>query len=140
VSLGFIGLDPVYGGSVPKHEELAARAVDRLPELERLVFAYAIYEKLEDSEIAVMLDLAKEEVETLRAEATRKVSDAHQGENLRPMAERTLAARFVDFASDRARCKQHSRSKLVNQGSGTRVALGGSANPQIAAISRLSGT
>ena len=78
-----------------RHEERAARAIEQLPELERLVFTYFAYEKLEDPEIAVLLELAEEEVEKLRAEATRRVSDAHRGVNLRPSAERRLVAQFT---------------------------------------------
>jgi Restriction Endonuclease associating with ARP/Sigma-70, region 4 len=73
-----------------------ARAIERLPELERLVFTYSAYEKLEDAEIAELLDLAEEEVEKLRAEATQRVSDAHRGENLRTRAERALVAQFIE--------------------------------------------
>jgi Restriction Endonuclease associating with ARP/Sigma-70, region 4 len=74
-----------------------ARAIERLPELERLVFTYSAYEKLEDAEIAELLDLAEEEVEKLRAEATQRVSDAHRGENLRTKAERALVAQFIEL-------------------------------------------
>lgn len=82
---------------MPGRETQAAHAIERLPELERLVFTYFAYEKLDDPEIAELLDLAKEDVEKLRAEATRRVSDADRGENLRARAERALVAHFIEL-------------------------------------------